>query len=115
MTNTLFDVEEPSLYHGKQWGAWKLNTLNFTLECTAPESGGYYIDLEEIDSARTMLDWLFHIEPKSWVTSEMVGDLVRAFEEVFHARSLFCQSDKPFNLTAFKCGLTLRCGLGVTF
>jgi hypothetical protein len=108
-SNDWFDnpaYQEPQLYGGKRWGVWKFNARNLTLEWVG--GYGYYIDLEEIDSSCEMLDWLFHIAEKTDVDESIVGDLVLAFEEIFHARARFCQSKEPFDPAAFKRWLRKR-------
>ena len=94
-----------NIRHGDRWGVWKLNASNLTLECDTPDSGGYYIDLEDITDAAEILDWLIHLQPhnKSWVTFEMHCDLLRAFQDIFQARSTFCgqNTNKCIDATAF--------------
>lgn len=70
---------------------WKFNKANLTLECEY-----YEIDLERCNSPAEILDWIFQVKNKGWITPELMDDLLTAFEhacdEVFdnNIQGLFC-------------------------
>ena len=71
---------------GSRWGDWILRSDNQTLEFIG-EAGWYEIDLEDITDSARMLDWIFQVQHKPWVTDAIMGDLLRAFHDIFHPRA----------------------------
>lgn len=92
--------KQKNIRNGDRWGVWKLNARNLTLECDTPDAFGYEIDLEEINDGAEILDWMFHLADKRWMTPQMVHDLLEAFEDIFHARATFCQRNRGSRIDA---------------
>ena len=85
---------------GMSWGAWRLETKTRHLVLTwknNPEH--YYILLDEITTCAKMLDWIFQLRAKSWVTNDIIGDLVSAFDDLFDPQANLCSGgmDKSLN------------------
>lgn len=79
----------PKLESGKKWGDWILIGQNLTLVYTGPPAK-YEIDLEIINSSSEMLDWIMQIAAKRWATPVIVGDLVKALNEIFLPQKSLC-------------------------
>jgi hypothetical protein len=75
------------------WGQWDLKSDNWTL---VHRGDGYAIDLERITDVSEVLDWLCHINEKETMTHDDVGNLVKAFAEIFyHLPSTFKAGNTP--------------------
>ena len=61
------------------WGKWRFED-NLTLIHSDAEF--YEVDLERMSSWE-MLDWSMQLEGKNWITSEDLGDFVRALNDIF--------------------------------
>jgi len=62
----------------------------------------YYIPLTEITDSAHMLDWIFQLRMKSWMTNDIIGDLLSAFEEIFDPQGTLCGSGRDKKLDASK-------------
>ena len=66
------------------WGDWEFQE-NLTLWNVRMR---YEIDLEQINSAASLLDWIFHLRGR--VGREGIWDLTQAFEDIFCPRANCC-------------------------
>lgn len=60
----------------------------------------YEIDLEGITESATMLDWIFQLRKKHWVTNEVIGDLISAFQDIFDPQLTLCGSGEGKTINA---------------
>jgi hypothetical protein len=100
-----FDLElEDKLHDKQQWGRWIFNANNLTL--VQSENTWYEIDLETITDSAEMLDWIFQMAQKSWVSTEDLGNLIRGFEDLFSPQANLCSGgrNKQFNPTVYLKG-----------
>jgi hypothetical protein len=67
---------------GQAWGVWRYHASNLTLVGETIH-GEYEIDLEEIHRVADVFIWVRHLMQKNWSTSEMISDLVTAFDALF--------------------------------
>jgi hypothetical protein len=72
---------------GFSWGNWKLDAGTLTL---VSESPSYEIRLDEITDSAEMLDWIFQIQMKTWATNDVIGNLIRAFDDIFMPQGTLC-------------------------
>ena len=74
---------------GSMWGGWRLDASSLTL---ALQTGRhhYEIDLEGITDSAQMLDWIFQLRMKAWVTNDILGDLISAFQDLFRPQNTIC-------------------------
>jgi hypothetical protein len=75
----------------RTWGRWLLCTD--TLELVYEERPGrakYFIDLERMNTSAAMLDWIFQLCRKRWVTPTDAGNLVRALQDIFNPQARLC-------------------------
>jgi hypothetical protein len=88
------------LVDGARWGNWVFHANNLTLFCDA---GSYEIDLEQITDSAAMLDWIFQLRIKPWVTNDIIGDLITAFENIFRPQGTLCGQgiNRKLDATAF--------------
>jgi hypothetical protein len=74
-------------HKGQRWGKWRFAEHNLTLV----HGGAHYeIDLETIDRSAEMLDWILQVSGKAWASRQDVGQLVRAFDEIFYPQANMC-------------------------
>lgn len=56
--------------------------LDRGLMCIYLDSG-YEVDCEAIPDVRELMDWIFHLRTKTWCTSDVLGDFIEAFDQLF--------------------------------
>jgi hypothetical protein len=82
--------------HGDRWGRWVLNGdgQNWTLDLTdIGETGSeYYIPLYSIHESSQLLDWIIQLADKTFVSTEDIGCLVLALDEIFMTQATLCGS-----------------------
>ena len=83
------DIEDVLSLDKTQWGIWRLEKYNWTLVHTG-EGKGYEIDLEKMNTTGQMLDWIFQMSKKAWVTRQDIGDLVKALDDIFDPQRNLC-------------------------
>ena len=74
-----------------RWGEWVFKPENLTL-LHAPEE--YEIDLEEVHSSATILDWIFQIQNKTWATAATMHDLLRALDDILDPQANYCSFEQ---------------------
>ena len=79
------DIQEPK--KKCEWGDWKFDPKRLCLVTKNDCHIAYEIDLEEIDSHYRLLDWIFHIQQKSWATPKVMSNLLCAFRDIFNPQS----------------------------
>ena len=84
-------LEEIRPHDGQTWGKWKLNTGLYTLTHADFE---FEIRLDEISSCAEMLDWIFQLRAKTWITNEDMGDLTQAFDDIFQPQATMCSGGR---------------------
>ncbi len=64
---------------------------------------GYEIDLERCNSASEMLDWIFQVHDKPWMTPELLAQVIQALENpcwrTFHGsvQRVFAHNNRKVN------------------
>ena len=74
---------------GSTWGGWRLNASDLTMVLQSGRHH-YEIDLEGITDSAQMLDWIFQLRMKAWVTDDIIGDLILAFQDLFRPQNTIC-------------------------
>jgi hypothetical protein len=77
-----------------RWGNWHLKRDTWELEYVRhfPNRHAiyYWINLEEINTCGAMLDWVFQLSSKTWMSLEDRADLIEAFREIFDPQANLC-------------------------
>lgn len=73
-----------------EFGKWTFNPSNLTITLNDPEVYEYEIDLETITNSAQMLDWIFQIKKKTWVTHEIMFDLLTALNVLLDPQCNYC-------------------------
>lgn len=103
-TATIFQTwaaSRPTHRNRDQWGNWKLCKGDWTLVYIR---NGYLIDLEEINTCGSMLDWIFQLcGAKSWMSDRDSLDLIEAFRAIFDPQANMCsfRGQRPINAPQF--------------
>ncbi len=81
------------------WGNWHLDTSSLELVHAADE---YTIDLERMNSAAQMLDWIFKInkKPRELYLAQDLADLLQALQDIFDPRTNLCNGGASKRLDA---------------
>jgi hypothetical protein len=82
-----------ALKNGTRWGDWKLDTRDSVLVLDTRIDGmrhHYEIGLSDITDSAHMLDWIFQLRMKAWVTNDVMGDLLTAFQDIFRPQTSLC-------------------------
>ena len=74
-------------FSGRFWGNWK-----FVQHDNIPYLvfADYEIDLSGISQSSEMLDWIFQMYHKSWVSKDDLHCLIAAFDEIFQPQDTMC-------------------------
>jgi len=75
-----------------RWGIWQLKEGS-VLRCgnfSLSGVGFYEIELDRMTSRAEMLDTIFQVANKNWITSEAIGDLVRALDDLLDPQAHLC-------------------------
>ena len=66
---------------------WTVNAENLTLYWPRY---GYEIDLEKCSDSAQILDWIFHLLRKSWMTEESMIELLLLIKSILDPQRNFC-------------------------
>jgi hypothetical protein len=84
-----------------RWGPWRLNEETLALELLhyGRLEPSYEVDLEHCRTSAEALDWIAQVTGKRWATVEIVGNLVRAMDELLKFQANLCGSgqDREFD------------------
>src|SRR5215470_18055773 len=89
--------------HGQRWGDWSLDAPQTGQPHLVSEIDGrerYAIGLYGIVGSAAMLDWIMQLRPKTWVTNDIIGDLVSAFDDIFDPQGTLCGTGVDHELNA---------------
>jgi len=50
----------------------------------------YHIDLNDVKTSASLLDWIFQVASKEWATKEILGDLIRVLVIVIDPQRTLC-------------------------
>lgn len=71
------------------WGDWTLDMDTLVL---GNKKFDYGIYLDECNNSAQILDWIIQVSQKSWATNDVVGELVRALDDILGIQGHFCGS-----------------------
>jgi len=85
------------------WGPWAYDAQ--TLELVTDKGGyEYRIDLEDCTSGDQVLDWIFQLQGKNWMTPSDIGYLVEAFADLFRsAQGNLCPFGEHRDFDPLRC------------
>ena len=91
--------EESPLRDGQRWGHWVFRLNNYTLVYAKRGQYEYDLDLEECTRSSEVLDWIFQLHLKPWMTNQDTRDLLEAFNAILYPQSnlCYCGTDKIIN------------------
>lgn len=81
------------LFDGRQWGNWKFQADNLTLQHQL-----YEVDLERIHDSAEMLDWIFQVLNKPWAIEKDLADLLVALDDIFGPQNSLCSLGKSTSI-----------------
>jgi hypothetical protein len=84
---TFLAWKAPKPESGDTWGNWRYNAKLLTLTHVAEH---YEIRLDECSTSAQMLDWIFQLATKTWMTSEDIGDLIHALKDIINPQANLC-------------------------
>lgn len=76
----------PKPKDGDTWGDWKYDAKTLVLVYRA-NTNEYPIDLERCVTASSVLDWIGQLNEKTWASTECMGHLARALDDLLDLRS----------------------------
>jgi hypothetical protein len=76
------------------WGNWRLNASNYTLEYYKAGNWWYEVDLEQCSNSAQVLDWIFQVSKKQWLSPTGLADLVKALDAVLDPQARLCSFGK---------------------
>ncbi len=96
-------LSQPGLTDGRTWGRWRFSAETMTLDLDSREEvvgrdddgkdvverrERYYVPLEEMISARVVLNWIGQIAGKTW-GAVTIGHFVEALDDIFGLQTTF--------------------------
>jgi hypothetical protein len=82
----------------EQFGAWQLKVKTRVLHHGVYPD--YEIDLDKIKKSADVLDWIFQLQEKTWVTDAHIADFARCIRYLFGRRFCGSGSDGPIDIRA---------------
>lgn len=82
-----------TLKNGTRWGDWTLDARDsvLVLDTRIDDAKHHYeIDLRDIRDSAHMLNWIFQLRMKAWVSNDVMGDLLSAFQDIFRPQTFLC-------------------------
>jgi hypothetical protein len=73
-------VEKPKVQNGDRWGMWEYDEKSQCLFYR--DVGEYWIEIDMINTPAKLGRWCLHMQEKSWVTVEDLGNLIRAAADI---------------------------------
>ena len=77
-----------------RWGGWRLDKEAVAL---VYEEMDYDVRLSECNSSAQILDWIIQIAEKTWATNDVIGELVRALNDILGIQGNFCSQGQSLN------------------
>jgi len=72
-----------------KWGRWTLDRSELTLTHTH-DHHRYEVDLAECTSSAGVLDWIFQLHEKTWMTPKDMRDLIEALSYIVDPQKTLC-------------------------
>lgn len=86
-----------------KWGDWSLDTNTRQLVYNDDEGNNYEVNVDEFTSSAPVLDWIFQLQGKTWMTPQGMGDMLAAIDGIFHVQSSFCSGGQDHKIDATAC------------
>ena len=89
------------------WGRWKYNPETHCLEITKYIGNikyWYEVDLIRCNKSSKLLDWIYQVQGKSWISPDDVADLIYAVDDILgDVQSKLCSngSNKEFDVKQY--------------
>ena len=81
------------------WGNWTFKPGNLVLSYDDPDTGIWYeVDLERCRNAGEVLDWIFQLLHKSWITAEDMICFLRALDNLLTPQANICPCGNNFTI-----------------
>ena len=90
----------PAPAHGDCWGNWELDAERLLLVYRGAGLHKYEIPIREMNSSAEMLDWIFQLNSKTWITRKDIGDLVEALDDLFRPQANLCSGGQDHEIDA---------------
>jgi hypothetical protein len=89
----------------RQEFCWYLHAQTLSLYLGDPMTGAwtYAVDLERCATSAQLADWIFQVASKTWATDAVIGELVRALNDVLDPQATLCsfgQERGPLDVAA---------------
>ena len=81
-----------------EWGHWSYDSIQFTLTYWN-EPHEYEVDLDRCRTSAEVLDWVFQVSHKEWMTPEGIRDFLLALDDLLRPHGTLCPGgqDKAIN------------------
>ncbi|MFC1861503.1 hypothetical protein ACFLYL_04460 [Chloroflexota bacterium] len=93
----LTDEEMETIFKAKiqknKWGRWKYNHGTHCLEVVKLLGGHkfrYEVDLNRYNTGAKLLDWIYQVQGKNWISPDDVADLVYSLDDIVNVQSELC-------------------------
>lgn len=76
------------------WGSWTLDAQNLLLV-----HPNYEVSLTDMTSSSRMLDWIFQLTPKSWLTARDLKAFLEALDDIFMPQATLCGGGQDMRIS----------------
>jgi hypothetical protein len=94
------DYRAPVPLHGDTWGDWKFDGEFLVLHDA--DGNDYEINLLDFKTSAGVLDWIFQMAGKTWVTPLQLGNLIQAIDDIFGPQATLCSGGNDRTLDVEK-------------
>ena len=90
-----------------KWGRWKYNTATHCLEIVkyiGSHKFSYEVGLDRCYNSSHLLDWIYQVKGKNWISQDDVADLVYAVDDILNiVQSKLCSNgtNKKFDMKKY--------------
>jgi hypothetical protein len=90
-----------------QWGRWSYNPTTHCLHIrkhVGTITSSYDVDLDRCDTGSKLLDWIYQVKDKSWISPDDISSLVYAVEDILgDVQGILCSGgiNHQYNTSAY--------------
>lgn len=75
-----------------KWGSWRYDREQKVLYLKDNGFDLYEIDMSELTTSAEILDYIFQLKTKSWLTPKILFDLIEALEDLLNPQENYCSN-----------------------
>ena len=89
------DIIHDMIHPPTAWGAWRHDAERGVI--THASSIGYEVPVSEITTADSLVDWIFQLQGKTWLTDEDMRQFLAAIDDLLRPQATLVHKDSKEN------------------